>query len=201
MTESKMTEALDHLKDSIQPLVAAHEDSERARAEEHEAEVALVTEVLAIVRPAVRALGTRPFVSDAYIAGDNQLERTRASWRGIALTTTKPGAERLKVRRDDNDGAYGGSDVFLREDGKIIELTYAGSWSNWQNARCSWESAEREISIDTFVAEWTSATPENLVEHLQEIVAAAGDRGPKTAAARDRAGKLRAIVALLGGRS
>jgi hypothetical protein len=169
--------------------------------EENEAAIALVTEILSIIRPAVRALGTRPLISDSYIAGGNRLVYVRASWRGIALTTTKPGAERQKIRRDDNDGAYGGSDVFLREDGVLVELTYAGSWSNWQNARCAWESAEREISIAKFVAEWSCASPESLIDHLQEIVDAAGDRAPKTAAARDRAGKLRAIVALLGGKS
>ena len=198
-TDTNLETDLAKLSDTIAPIVAALADSEVAAADELAAQVALVTRILEIARPAVRALGSRPKTSDNYIAGEGDVGSTRASWRGLILTCEpkETGPTRKKIRRDDNDGAFQGSDVFLRDDGQLVKLTYEGTWSNWQNARCGWTAEEKTITVEEFCRRGSAAGPDRLVTHLQSLADAAGDRAKATKTTRDRAAKYRAILALL----
>lgn len=198
-TDTNLETGLAKLSDTIAPIVAAHAESEAAKADELAAQVALVSRILEIARPAVRALGSRPLTSNDYIAGEGGVGSTRASWRGLILTCEpkETGPTRDKLRRDDNDGSYEGCDVFLRDDGQLVELTYSGSWSNWQNSRCGWTAEEETITVEQFCRTCSAAEPDRLVAHLQAIADAAGDRVKATKATLDRAVKYRAILALL----
>jgi hypothetical protein len=204
MSETAVTAidaAVSHLSSAVAPLIAAHEESERAALEVRDAEVALVTKILEAVRPAVRALGSRPQVGDEYVVDGVQGEQPRAAWRGIVLTCAPKDAGPTRKKHhshNDTDGSYVGYDAFLREDGSIVELSYSGHWSQWQHSRCSWEATERVLSVADFVDEYEPSRPEDLVKHLQEVVDAAGDRSKRTAAMSARAEKLRAVTALLG---
>jgi len=198
-TTTNLEASLTKLSDTIAPLVAAHAASEEAKTDELAAQVALVARILEIARPAVRALGSRPKTSNDYIAGEGDVGSTRASWRGLILTcTTKElGPSRDKLRRDDNDGTYEGRDVFLRDDGQLVELAYSGSWSNWQGSRCGWTTEERTITVEAFCRNWATSAPDRLVVQLQALADAAGDRDKVTKVSRARASKYRAILALL----
>lgn len=191
--------ALESLKTAVAPVVASYDDAAKASAEERDAEIALVGKILALVRPAVRALGTRPEIASSWyvLRGDDKTER--APWRGLILTCApnKVGPSR-RHGRDENTGDYEGSDVFLRDDGELIMLTYSGTWSNWQNDRSEWTATERVLPVAEFVEGWTAGKPEHLLKHLGELISKAGDRTERAAAARERAEKLRAMLALIG---
>lgn len=198
-TTDALTTAIATLADTIAPLVQAHAESEAAQADELAAQTALVTRILEIARPSVRALGTRPQISDEFISGGGQVDTKRAPWRGIVLSCEprQIGPERKGRTHDSNEGAYSGSDVFLREDGALVRLNYSGAWSNWQNATCSWEATEDVLTVEDFCARWEASEPAELIAHLLKLAQSAGDRGKVTAAARERAAKYRALAALL----
>jgi hypothetical protein len=195
-----VTTDLTKLSNTITPLVAAHAASEAAKADELAAQISLVTRILEIARPAARALGTRPSICDQFVvSGGGDSKEARAPWRGIVLSckSRQIGPSRKKTSVDANDGDYEGEDVFLREDGKLVELSYKGSWSNWQGAHCAWHSVERVISVEEFCRDWDCAAPALLVDHLQTLANEAGDRDKATTKSQERASKYRAILALL----
>lgn len=195
-----LSDSIRALSDKIAPMVAAYDTAAEAHEDELTAQVALVTKILEIMRPAVRALGTRPVISDSWRSGGNyESTEERASWRGLILTCEprKIGPSRRKDPGDDFSGAYEGSDVFLSEDGTLTELSYSGTFSSWQGAECGWRGTERVIPVEDFCRRWESAEPADLVKHLLGLVNAAGDRISKAKASTERAAKLRAIAALL----
>ena len=77
---------LTKLSSAIAPIVAAHAESEAAHADKLAAQIALVTKILEIARPAVRALGTRPKISDKYVSGGGSIAEEHARWRGLILS-------------------------------------------------------------------------------------------------------------------
>jgi hypothetical protein len=200
MTDTDTLEAdLSKLAATISTVVTTHSEAEAAHADKLSAQAALVARILEIARPAARALGTRPKIADTYIVDGGMITDQHAIWRGVILTCDprQIGPSRKTIKRDDTQGVYEGVDVFLRDDGALVELSYEGSWSLWQGTRCEWRATEHEITVEEFCRDWTAADPAKLVAQLLALAEAAGDRTKAIAKARARMDKFRAVLALL----
>lgn len=199
--------SIEQLTTKINTVIEQEATARVAEQQELAAQVALVTQILEILRPAVRALGTRPLIAYTY-AGATSTE-THASWRGICLTgdagplKTVSGSRRAWPDTDTN-GSYHGEDIFLTEDG-LVELQYAGTWDqmdgsgNWSSAGSgNWSSAVVEYTVEKFCLIWGSADPERLLQTILALIDKAGDRHAKaTEAANRHAEKFRALAALV----
>lgn len=177
----------------------AHEDQEAREAHEAQtaAEVALLDRLVEILRPALRAIGTRQIATYrlAYRAQVGQYENTtRTPWRGVWVAG-ESGAE--EDHSDHNDGAYIGRATFLDEDGVWRTLTYQGTWSRWQGSTSAYDTREQTLTTAE-VAKRTDVAL--IVERLIEAVEKAkGSRAKGMAAARQAAERARAALALLNG--
>ena len=185
----------------VPQVVADHAAATAAHDEVLAAETALLDRLVAVVRPTIQSLGTRPVTMHASSGGKNGChpwtEETRADWRAICATEGKPGPSRDK-RGDDTTGTYGSSDLFLRADGTWCTLTYDGTWSLWQGAVSSWEATQKVLTTAEVAREYDV---DAIIGRFCQVVIAAGSREKSTAKAKDRAEKLQALVVLLGGAS
>jgi hypothetical protein len=184
----------------VPQIVADHAAASAAHEEMIAAEAMLLDRLVAIVRPAIQAIGTRPRISSASSGGNNGCnpwsEEERAAWRAIsAASDAKPGPTRDK-RGDENMGSYGGSDLFLLADGTWCELAYEGTWSNWQGATSSWTASSKAL---TTIEVARAYDVDEVVARLCQVVTEAGSRAKSTAKAKARAEQLQALVVLLGG--
>lgn len=215
---------IDEMADAIAPIVAAHSESEKAHAEKRKAHVELVTKMVQLAQPTVRALGTRPTVALSFVFGSGG-EETLADWRGLILTTAAlrdpglPGPRGTLLQSvveyssaanagrtsdgtaDFLTGTYGGRDVFLREDGQLVQLSYAGTWRKEPEHYGEWKATQTEISVEMFCRDDEhrryAADPKNLAAQLASFMEAAGSRKKSMAKAAAAASKFRAIAALL----
>lgn len=194
-----MTTTLEQLPVKINTVLEQDAAATAAKQNELEAQTALVTRILEMLRPAVRALGTRPLIADSYRSGADDVTRgeKRAGWRGICLTG-KPRPSRRRGGGEDTNGSYEGEDIFLREDGQLIALVYSGHWDNWQGHHNEWQATEGERTVEEFCRDWANAEPEQLLEDIVKLMDKAGDRARATEAANRRADKFRALLALAG---
>jgi hypothetical protein len=182
-------------------VVVEHVASEAAAVSLRAAGAALLARVVEIVKPAVRAVGTRPELSSTWITGggefldDDDGTASRAPWRAINLTGGPFGPGRRREGRSDFTGTFYGWDIALTEDGKLIRLDYEGSWSQWQGQRSSWTSTQRELTVDEALA--AGMKLETALESIGDQLEGSGDRAKATAAMLEQAAKLRAILALL----
>jgi hypothetical protein len=185
----------------IPQIVADHAAAVAAREELIAAETALLDRLIAIVKPAIQAIGDRPCISYATSGGKNNCnpwtEDERAAWRGVCTTDAKPGPARTK-RGDDSTGPYEGNDLFLCADGTWCELTYEGTWSIWEGATDSWKATATVLTTATVAREYDV---DAIVGRLCQVVIEAGTREKSTAKARARAEQLRALIVLLGASS
>jgi hypothetical protein len=201
-----LREKIDSIVAAIGPIVEAHAESEKAHADKLAAEIDLVSTMLQLAQPVVRAIGTRPKLSENATSATSATTQL-ASWRGLVLTCRPREAlshKGLEPERHEAEshrkGTYGGSHVFLREDGRLAALFYEGGWNVDEHAygQDEWRTTEREISVEAFCRNWASdADPKKLAAHLLKFIEKAGDRQKSITKARELADKYRAIVTLL----
>jgi hypothetical protein len=197
-TETEIETQIAKAAARVPQIVADHDAAVAAHQEVITAEAVLLDRLIAIVKPALQALGTRPLRSYATSDGKNGCnpwsEEERFAWRGICATDTRPGPSRDK-RGDDNTGTYGSGDLFLCADGTWWELTYEGTWSNWQGATSSWEATAKSMTTAAVARKYDF---EAIIGRLCQVVTEVGSREKATAKAKDRAERLQALVVLLG---
>lgn len=190
---------------TLAPVVAqAAEESNAAHAEQQQAEIALLAQVVELVKPALRAISSRPLTCSDWtgLDGDEKPRTERATWAGVCLTG-RPGPVQRGARsasgRDNTRGAWGGTDLFLRPDGTFVTLAYIGTWSNWQDARSPWHSKFAPKTVQTVITEdWAPSLAEIVNVLASKLTAEVnGKRSEATRAARERAAKLRALAALI----
>lgn len=197
MNETRIPETLAALERLAPVVEAQHGALVAAIEEEATAEAALLARVVDIVRPALRALSSRLLASERVFWPDNVSTATEQSYheeRGVRLAGSGPERDHPRA----NDGAIEGLDLVLLEDGTFARLDWSGSWTRWQGRTSHEESALTRLTLADVVAGWdVDDLSRVLVEKLEAQV---NGRAPKTtAAAKDRAEKLRAVSALLGG--
>lgn len=198
MNEAQIPDILTTLERLAPVVEAQHSALTAAIDEEATAEAALLARVVELVRPALKALSSRLKASERVWWPTNVETASEKSYheeRGVRLAGS--GAERDHPRA--NDGSIEGTDLVLLEDGTFARLDWSGSWTRWQGRSSDEESALTRLSLADVVARWdVDDIAGALVEKLEAQVTG---RAPKTtAAAKDRAEKLRAVNALLGGK-
>lgn len=206
---SALHRTIDAMASAIGPIIMDHVASERAHAEKLEAQVALVSKILELAQPTVRALGTRPKISETQTYDDGPITQ-HANWRGLVLTCPvkkiKPSGSEpcptavTAVQEGDTHakGSYSGCHVFIRDDGALVELSYEGTLSVRRGGKDEWRATEQTISIEGFCRAWPQAAdPKKLAEQLLGFMDASGNRDKATAKANDLIAKFRAITTLL----
>lgn len=174
--------------------------------EAHEAEMIaagamLAAAVTAVGPMALRAIGTRAKTASSQHNCDvNCCHPEEVTWtkeRAVCLSDDRAGpADR---RTSGTGGVYEGVDLLVTSAGRLFQLTYDGSWTQWQNGTSHW-SAER---LDYATAEaavrdgWTAVE-----DHMRRLAEAlhrytAGDATKAAAARRERAERLAAAAKLI----
>lgn len=194
-----MKEQIEKIVSSVPEIVQNFESSEVAQHAQRAAEIALLTRILEIVRPAVRALGTRPTVRYQLTNhGD-------VNYGGGIVRIDEPHRERvlpLNCNRiapsEDapraNSGSYEGVDYGLEADGTIVKFVWSGSWSRWQG---STDEFEAEIFYTDVPKLLENESLNSIIEHIEHAVSKAGNRENATKKAIERADKIAAILELV----
>jgi hypothetical protein len=177
-------------------------EGDTALSERRTAEAELLTRVIDLARPALKAIGTRPVIryhiahhADVNYNGGARTEE-RYTHRCVPLSASEFGPEEDCPRA--NEGTYGGKDLALREDGALVQIEYSGDWSRWQGSSWGYEAeiTEYDSAADALADGWTDV--DEYIEQLSKrLEAAVGKRKGRVEADRARAEKLAAIRSLL----
>lgn len=192
------TEAAIETIATLAPQVAsAHEAQSAAFDEQIAAEAALLSRVVELARPALRALANRIQIGDRTWWPTNVQTATEREFADVSgvIVRGQPLPTRDYPRA--NSGSYDTSEaLYLLTDGTFVEKSWTGNWSRWQGAG------------DEAHAVLTPKTAAEVVDEydVDEIIAAlaaklqqqaAGNAGKTTEAAKARAAKMQAVVAIL----
>ena len=179
------------------PLVACeHGEFVDALATEAAAETALLVRVIETVKPALRALACRIYRTWRATSGHNGCnpveEKDYFDERGACLVDA---FDRTKDATG-NRGTYGGSRLYLLDDGRLAKVRRTGTWSAWQG---EWDEEECTLAIiDAATAQKNyhlADIVEGLAVKLNEQIG--GEKSKRTKAAKQRAEKVAALVALV----
>lgn len=205
MSESQ----IEVIRSAVPTLVAEGDDAHTAQEDAKGAAAVLLQRVIDHARPALRYVGTRPRISMSDPCDDRRPTKyTYYASRCIALVgETGPDLEDYG-----NYGRYHGYDLFLRDDGRLVQFQYAGHWNAYQNEPIWWRAIEpwdngdaehpAAITVYTSVADavrdgWTDVDG-YIAEISAAMTKALGSRVGATKAARQRAVRLSALAQLLG---
>ena len=109
------------------------------------------------------------------------------------------GSKPLVAAPAEYGGSIGGADLVLLDDGTFARLDWSGTWTRWQGRTSEETSTLTRITLRDVVETWdVDEIAAALSERLEAQLA--GRATKTTAASKDRAEKLRAVAALLGGR-
>ncbi len=179
-------------------VAGQHGALQSAIEDERGAEAQLLEKTVDAVRPALRALSSRLKASERTFWPDRVSTATEKSYhaeRGILVDGDGPTQDHPRA----NEGSISGQDLVLLDDGTFAVLDWSGSWSRWQGAPSSMQSALTPITARDVVENYDAENiAQNLVDRLEAQVN--GKATKTTAAARERAERLRAVASLLGGR-
>jgi hypothetical protein len=177
---------------------AQHDTMAEAFEGERAAEAALLEQIVAAVRPALKALSSRLKASERTwwpTSTETATERTDHPERGVRLAGSGPERDHPRA----NDGQVEGRDLLLLDDGTFARLDWSGTWTRWQGRTSAEESALTRISTLDVVAGWdVDEIASTLAKKLQAHVAGRSEK--TTQAALARAEKLRSVALLLGGK-
>ena len=190
---------LQKLQEQALTVAAQHEEYTAALTAEQQAEAALLDATVEAIRPALRALASkiRTGYRSWWIGTTDIDSRSEYSdTRGLYVGDGTAGPGRSNPGRDENRGAHAGYDLFVTTDGKWLELEYSGHWSRWQGEGDEWSATERQLTSAEVAREYNvpqilGAIQSALERQLQ------GEKPKRTAAARERAERVAALVTLL----
>ena len=186
------------LEELARQVAEQHVEMSDAISDERSAEEALLAQIVEAVRPALRALSNRLRASRRVWWPDNvstATEETHHDARGIVVDGDGPQHDFPRA----NEGQIVGEDLVLLDDGSFARRDWTGSWTRWQGRTSVEESTLTPLTLAQVVADYdVDEIAESIRERLEEQLSG---RAPKrTAAARERAEKLRAVSTILGGR-
>lgn len=191
------TNTLNEIKNLAPQAAQLRAALDTAADEERTAETALLERIVELVRPALKALATRPVIEERHTGHATMTARhhtVRADFRGVCLSDDNPGP--LEDNGRDNTGAYCGSDLFLLDDGTFAELEYEGTWSRWQGSTSEWTATVKRLTPKEVAAEYDlDQIIPRLHKHLVAYVT--GNASKRAAAMHERAERLAAIAKLL----
>lgn len=181
----------------------AHAALRSALADKRRYEGKLLDSIVEMVRPALNAIASRVQIGEAFYSGEHNGEtKTYSSaFKGAALAG--PGVVREKDRDGGFTGAYTGRTLYLTAAGSWVELTYDGSFNQWQGSRCHWQATETRHADGAAVVA-AGFDVEEIVRTLAQLLReqASGNASRRAARIRNEAERLDAVRILLdGGRS
>jgi len=177
-------------------VAAQYTETQAAFAAERDAEAALLTAAITAARPALRAISSRILEQSTTtgLATDRQREHTSyRSERGLLLAgVSRPQRDAQR----DNSGSYEGCALYLLTDGTLACVVWSGHWSRWQGSSDEQESRLTALTPREAMDTWDCA---DVITEIHDALAKqlAGKAAEKATAARARAAKLQAILALL----
>jgi hypothetical protein len=193
-----MEQAVEKIATLSRSVAEQHATMEAAFDEERAAEEELLEKLVDAVRPALRALSSRLKASETTLwptSTETSTEKTSHPERGVRLDGNGPERDHPRA----NDGSIGGTDLVLLDDGTFARLDWTGTWTRWQGRTSEETSTLTRITLRDVVETWdVDEIAATLSERLEAQLA--GRATKTTAASKDRAEKLRAVAALLGGR-
>lgn len=193
-----MEQAVEKITNLSRSVAAQHATMEAAFDEERAAEEELLEKLVETVKPALRALSSRLKASETTFwptSTETSTEKTYHPERGVRLDGNGPERDHPRA----NDGGIGGTDLVLLDDGTFARLDWTGTWTRWQGRTSEETSTLTRITLRDVVETWdVDEIAATLSERLEAQLA--GRATKTTAASKDRAEKLRAVAALLGGR-
>jgi len=172
-----------------------------AIADEQEQRAALLSVVLTMIKPALPSLLSKIQIDSVHHNdGQHQDQAKYHARRGLRLDGC--GSKTGPVYDEgDRGGAIEGWDVFLLDDGSVLELHYAGSWSAYDRDTDVWTvEQERTLPADDAVG---FLVGEGHDKAALEAISVALDKQvdgkakSRIKAARERADTIRAILTLL----
>ena len=190
---------LKNLSEQAQAVAGEQEDLDRAIDEERTAEAAVLERVIEAIRPGLRALSgrirtavdRRHHADVNYHGGTTEEEYDPRC--GIRVAGSGPEEDCPRA----NAGSYEGCDLYLLSDGSFLELTYEGSWSRWQGSSWGWTSVATILSPREVMDEYALDPIVQTISAAVSKAATSEGRAKRSAAAKERAEKLRALTTLL----
>lgn len=192
-----MDQTVTTLDNLARRVATQHDAMAAAITDERHAAAEVLARAVEVARPALRAISSRVLQERRTFwptSVETATEETYHDVRGLRLAGDGPERDHPRA----NDGAIEGEDLLLLDDGRFVRLTWSGSWTRWQG-RSSESRSELEIlTLAEVVAGWD--LDEILAALAKALEAQLSGRAEKTTkAATERAEKLRAVAALLGG--
>jgi hypothetical protein len=196
-TQNEVTsETLATLATTAATVAKDHEAFTTALATQSQAEAALLGRIIETVKPALRALASRIFRTWRTTSGRNGCnpveEKDYFDERGVCLV------DAFEREKDDtgNRGTYGGSRLYLLDDGRLAEVDRTGSWSQWQG---EWNTEECTLEIVDVATAQRHYHLADIIEALNTKLEeqAKGSKTKRTKAATERASKLAALTTLV----
>jgi hypothetical protein len=168
--------------------------------DEREQRIALMDHVLQSIQPALPAITGR-IQTHSERQGTSPERATYDDQRGLRLTGSGPLRD-PPDRVNGFEGAYGGFDLFLLEDGSLMEIGYGGSWTTRVGVeRSTWESYAVEVTpaeqaaVHLVVERCDGEAIEAIRDALDRQLSGKTER--RIGEATERAERIRAILTLL----
>jgi hypothetical protein len=179
-------------------VAAQHGELESAIDAERYAEAAILERAIAAAKPALRAicsaLRSRDTTTGLADPDKQRREYETHAERGLRLDGDAK-AEREQSRAD--SGTYGGSALYLLDDGTLAERTWSGRWTRWQGGTDETLSTLRPVTPREAMDSWDL---DDCIESLRAALEGqlTGKSPERAKAARARAEKLTAVGKLIG---
>lgn len=193
MENSKIETAVTAIASKAPVVAAEYQAHQDAIATERAAEVAVLERLIAVGKPALRALSSKLRTSYFFTSGNNGCNHVeRAEYyaqRGLVLVD----AYTESRGRDGNDGGYTGSRLVLLVDGSLVVFKRRGAWSAWQGSDNSWEATVAYVSPEEAMAKYEL---DDVIASLSEALTKQARKEP-TKKALERAATLEAVAKLI----
>ena len=170
----------------------AWEEARRARVE-------LLAAIVDAVRPALPALGSG--LALRWSSHGVDAASAKAPFRAVLVGQMQKGPSlpcRFALASDSRRGRYGGTALYLTDEGVFVDLEYDGAWSDVPGEVSKWEAKWCPMTADDVVAEYDVA---DVLDRLTTALVqqAHGATPMRTANLLTRAKQLQALTKMLRG--
>lgn len=173
-----------------------HETLQTSIAVERDAEAAILTQVIDSVRPALKAICSKHYLTCVTHWPDTIRSVAAYSnpFKGLSLTPFGPERDYPNASR----GEYESKDLVLLDTGDLARIEWSGHWSSWQGERSQYTGELCMISIRESMNHWLLSDCVTAIQTaLQKYVDGNAEKVAKRAQAQ--AEKLQALSKLIRG--
>jgi hypothetical protein len=192
-----MTERIvNDLAEQARRVGRQQEDYDAAWDGERRAQAEVLDGVVTAMKPALRAIcGKIPIKGKSSARGSGT---EAATFKGVLVSAepTGQGPRVVPIAGDRHRGRFAGTDLFLNDQGVLVELVYEGSWSNVEGEESHWEAKWCPMTSRHVITEYSV---EKIIDRLTTVLleSAKGAAPMRTAMLLTRAETLRNVAGLL----